>query len=181
MAIPTQPDRRTDLDGTWTLAPDRDRVVRFATRHLFGLAPVKGTFTVESADVRISGGVPTVDARIDAASFDTGHAKRDPHVRSDQFLDVDNHPHVTFRASSAEPTGDGTWRVPGELTARGGTAPLELDARIEQLPPRPDGSALLHLTATGTADRKAHGITRMPGMAGRRLKLELDVHLVRTA
>lgn len=180
MAIPTQPDSRTDLDGTWTLVADRARLVRFTTRHLFGLAGVKGTFTVDGADVRIGGGVPTIEAVIDASSFDTGHAKRDPHVRGADFLDADNHPHVTFRAASWEPTGPGTWRVPGELTARGTTAPLVLEVHLEQLP-QSDGSGLVHLTATGTVDRTAHGITKARGMAGRKLALELDVHLSRPA
>jgi polyisoprenoid-binding protein YceI len=61
---------------------------------------------------------------IDTASVDTKQAKRDTHLRSADFFDVDNHPSIIFIASGATANSDGTVEVTGELTVRGHTRPL---------------------------------------------------------
>ena len=74
--------------------------VTFRTRHLFGLAPVRGSFAIRAGTVDVA--EPLADssiyAEIDAASFRTGNGQRDVSVRSARLLDADQYPVITFRS-----------------------------------------------------------------------------------
>ncbi len=160
--------------GAYRLDPDTC-LIEFTTRHMFGLAPVTGTFQVVSGDLTIA--EPLTASRLDAAasvsSFHTGNPERDEHVRSGDFLDAANHPLILFSSTSLERNGD-SWSLHGVLTARGTAAPLVL--RVLEL--REDGE-VLHLRATARVDRFAHGVTRMPRMAARHLTLVITARAVR--
>ncbi|MGH9068129.1 MAG: YceI family protein [Acidimicrobiales bacterium] len=161
--------------GTYRLDPSGSTVT-FTTRHMFGLASVKGSFTLASGEVTIAEPVSssTASAVIDAASFATPNATRDKDVKSANFLHVEAHPHITF--DSTEVVGDGTvWKLRGQITVRGNTAPVELTV-IEA---RTDEAGLL-LRATGRVDRYAHDITKKKGMAGRYLDLDITARASRT-
>ena len=90
--------------------------VTFATRHMFGLAPVKGTFRLVSGQITIANPVTssTVSAVIDAASFATGNPQRDKDVKSARFLHVRDHPQITFRSTELVRDGD-AWRLRGQI------------------------------------------------------------------
>jgi polyisoprenoid-binding protein YceI len=98
---------------------------------------------------------------------------RDPQVRSRLFLDVRRHPAISFRSESIRQHGEG-WSVTGVLTVRGRTAPVELavvDVFAED--------AAIVFRADCTVDRYAHGITMMPGMAARRLSVQIAARAIR--
>ena len=100
--------------------------VRFRTRHLFGLGPVRGSFAIRSGTVDIAEPVSRrIRAEIDAASFRTGNPARDTAVRSARFLDAGTHPVMTF---ASERTDGST--LTGMLTVRGVNRPVTLS--IEQ-------------------------------------------------
>src|SRR5262249_7699028 len=109
----------------------------FKVRHLMvshvrgHLGPVTGTVAIDERDLERS----RVDVSIDARGIDTREPKRDEHLRSADFLDVANHPTVTFRSTRVEaPSGPrGDLRVVGDLTIRGVTRPVTLE--VEALPP----------------------------------------------
>src|SRR6266566_5265587 len=111
--------------GIYQLDPAASTVT-FVTRHLFGLAAVKGTFRLVSGQITIADPVTssTVSTVIDAASFATGNPQRDKDVKSARFLHVRDHPQITFRPTELVRDGD-AWRLHGQITARG-TAPAEL-------------------------------------------------------
>jgi polyisoprenoid-binding protein YceI len=139
--------------GTWQLDRTASTV---ALRHktMWGLVTVKGTFTDVSGqgEVRPDGSaVGTLT--LDAASLDTGHAKRDKHLRSADFFDVDNHPEITFAVRSAEVRDGDTVHVVGQLTARGVSRPLSLTARLVAA----DADALT-LDAEFSVDRAQFGL-----------------------
>lgn len=69
----------------------------------------------------------SVDVSIDAASLWTGEPQRDAHLKSADFLDVDNHPHIRFRSTEVRQAGANHYKVAGELTIRGTTRPATLD------------------------------------------------------
>jgi polyisoprenoid-binding protein YceI len=117
------------LAGTWTLDPARSEVV-LHTRHTWGLLPLRGVFRTVSGSgtVTPAGDVSGVIA-VAAESVDTKNPRRDKHLRSADFFDIDNHPEFTFAAESARPT-DGGVRVVGTLTVRGRTRPASFDARV---------------------------------------------------
>ena len=117
------------LAGSWTLDPARSEVV-LKTRHSWGLRPLRGVFGQVSGHgtVNAAGGV-TGSVTVGAASLDTANGRRDKHLRSADFFDVDNHPNFTFAADGASPDGDGV-RVTGNLTVRGRTRPVSFTVRV---------------------------------------------------
>jgi polyisoprenoid-binding protein YceI len=114
------------LAGEWVLDPRRSSV-RLKSRTL-GLVPVNGVFRevcgngTVSPDGEVSGTVT-----VTAASIDTNNARRDTHLRSDDFFDSGNHPDITFTAEGIRPSGEGV-AMTGALTVRGRTRPLSFDA-----------------------------------------------------
>ena len=121
--------RDSALAGAWTLDAARSEVV-LKTRHSWGLRPLRGVFGQVSGHgtVNAAGGV-TGAVTVGAGSLDTGNARRDKHLRSADFFDVDNHPNFTFAADGATPAGDGV-RVSGSLTVRGRTRPVSFVAAV---------------------------------------------------
>ena len=117
------------LAGAWTLDPARSKVV-LKTRHTWGLLPLEGVFTQVAGNgtVTAAGEVSGV-ITVGAASVDTKNDRRDKHLRSADFFDVDNHPDFTFTADGASPAGDGV-RISGTLTVRGPTRPAAFDAKV---------------------------------------------------
>ncbi|HEY3170772.1 MAG TPA: YceI family protein, partial [Thermoanaerobaculia bacterium] len=71
----------------------------------------------------------SVDATIDARGLWTGDPVRDENLRSADFLDVQNHPKITFRGSGVDLVGADEGKLRGELTIRGVTRPVSLDVR----------------------------------------------------
>jgi polyisoprenoid-binding protein YceI len=111
----------------WRLDPERSRI-EFHVRNFYGLMTVKGCFTAYEGALEL-GADPAVRLTIDAGSLDTGHAKRDEHLRSADFFDVEHHPQVRFTSSSATADGE-TLKVRGQLEVAGEQIPLELDATL---------------------------------------------------
>jgi polyisoprenoid-binding protein YceI len=161
--------------GSYTLDPARCAVA-FTMRHLFGAGTVTGTFAVASGEVVIadSPADSSVRAQIRAATFETGNARRDKDVRSKRFLHTEKFPALSFRADRARRRDDGSWTLPGTLTVRGVEAPVDLT-----LTSATAAGGALTITAAGTVDRYAHGVTAFKGMAGRRLRIEISVGATR--
>jgi polyisoprenoid-binding protein YceI len=171
----------TTITDTHVPAPGRcyldpaTSTVRFATRHLFGLAPVRGTMPVLSGAVHVGDPIGTslVQVELDAAGFTTGHQQRDTAVRGSRYLDSDAHPTLTFAADG--PVRDGTgWRLDGTLTVRGVTRP----ARLTITRVAADGEVLV-VDAETRVDRVALGITATRGLAARYLRVSVHARIVR--
>jgi polyisoprenoid-binding protein YceI len=171
----TTAQTRIPTTGTYTVDP-ASSTVAFTTRHMFGTGTVKGTFSVQSGRVVVND-PPTessVQADIRADSFATGNKQRDKDVRSKKFLHAERFPVISFRAAKASQKPGQGWTLPGILTARGVNAPLDLT--ITSITEE-DGK--LSVTATGTVDRYAHGITGYKGIAARQLQIEITATAVR--
>jgi polyisoprenoid-binding protein YceI len=83
---------------------------------------VHGTLEFDPEHPRLS----SVEATIDAAGIWTGQPQRDAHLRSSDFLDVENFPQITFKGDQVELSGDHDYVVTGELTIRGVARPASL-------------------------------------------------------
>ena len=143
----------------------------FRTRHLFGLAPVRGTFRVKAGTVDVTEPLASsrIRVEIDAASFRTGLSPRDVTVRSARFLDAGRHPVMVFVAEKTDgDTLDGALTVCG--TTRAVRLPLELS-------PQPDGSFTAR--AAVRIDRTDFGITASRGLAARYLDVSAQFRCVR--
>jgi polyisoprenoid-binding protein YceI len=117
-------------DGAWALDPARSRVA-FHVRHIYGQMTVRGEFSDYEGTLDLNG-TPAAELTIQAASLDTKHGKRDKHLRSKDFFDVERHPQVRFVSDTAHLDGD-TLRVRGQLHAAGRQVPLELDATVREV------------------------------------------------
>src|SRR3954449_4503975 len=86
-------------DGSWRLDPTRSSVA-FHVRHFYGLMTVKGEFADYDGTLDLAA-MPAVELTIQAASLDTKMAKRDEHLRSRDFFDVERHPQIRFSSDRA--------------------------------------------------------------------------------
>ncbi|MDT0328966.1 YceI family protein [Nocardiopsis lambiniae] len=117
--------------GLWHLDPLHSSLIFVA--HYLRFGRVQGTFGRARGRVLVAED-PTaskVEVVMDAASVNTGVGARDAHLRSADFLDVENHPELRFTSSGVEPGGRGhhAFRLHGDLTVHGTTAPVALDAQ----------------------------------------------------
>jgi|SRR5579875_1547610 len=167
----------------WQIDPSH-ATVEFAVRHM-GLATVRGHFAKIEGSVEFDGDRPTgVDATIDAASVDTREPQRDQHLRSADFFHVDAHPKITYRSRQVEALGGGRYRVIGDLTIRGVTRPVTLEAEVTQPAVDPWGNRRIGISASGSIDRKDFGLTwnqvlELGGLlVGDQVRLNVDVELV---
>jgi polyisoprenoid-binding protein YceI len=146
--------------------------VSFRTRHMFGLAGVKGTIPVVGGDIVVDPAVPEADVTVtlNVAAFSTGHKKRDGDVAKPKFLNVGQYPEMTFRAykTGALQRSGSSWTLDGELTVRGVTKPVTLS--IDSVESTGLG---FRATASTRIDRYAFGLTAAKGMAARYLTVEL--------
>jgi polyisoprenoid-binding protein YceI len=147
--------------ATWQIDPDHSSF-QFKVRHLM-VSNVKGDFTNAK-------GVVTIDERdianlkleitIDAASVNTGHAKRDEHLRNVDFFDVAKHPTITFVSKRAEKAGMDRLKVIGDLTMHGVTREVTVDVEgPTQEVKDPLGNFRRGATATTKINRKDFGLT----------------------
>jgi polyisoprenoid-binding protein YceI len=145
--------------------------VTFRTRHLFGLAPVRGRLAIRGGTVDIAEplAASAVYAEIDAASFRTRNPQRDASVRSARLLDAARYPVITFISDRVDDT-----ELAGLLTVRGVTRPVSLSIERYAASPRS-----FTVRATTRIDRTEFGVTPYPGLAGRYLDMSLEVQCVR--
>ena len=72
----------------------------------------------------------SVVARIDVRSIDTGIVKRDNHLRSSEFFNVEKFPEITFKSRSVKRTGQQNGDILGDLTMHGVTKPITLHVKL---------------------------------------------------
>ena len=172
---------------TWNIDPAHT-MVEFSVRHMM-ISNVKGHFSKVSGTINANGNDPgsvQINAVIDATTLDTGVAKRDAHVKSPAFLDVDKFPTITFKSTKLEANGEGKWKLTGDLTLHGVTKPVVLD--VEGPSPAikdPYGNTRAGASATTKIDRKDFGVTFNQPMEaggvliGDEISISIEVEAVR--
>ncbi|WP_240519368.1 YceI family protein [Amycolatopsis antarctica] len=161
------------LAGRYVIDTGRS-TVDFTTRHLFGLAPVRGSFSVRDGRITVTEPVfgSSVEAAVDATSFRTGNSARDKVVHSGRYLDTDRYPAITFSSIALKQSGT-DWTLNGTLTVREVTRPVELAIRHAE-----SGVDGLTVRADTRIDRTDFGLTAQKGMTGRYLDLTLHLAAV---
>ncbi len=147
--------------SSWQIDPDHSSI-QFKVRHLT-VSNVKGEFSKAKGTVQIDDQDITklkVEISIDPASINTGHAKRDDHLRNPDFFDVVRFPTITYISKKVIKAGPDQLKVVGDLTIKGVTREVTVD--IEGPTPEvKDFSGNLRRGAAGTAkiNRQDFGIT----------------------
>ena len=106
--------------------------VNFKISHL-GYSWLYGTFKDFDGSFSFDAATPQdskVNVTLNTTSVDTNHAERDKHLRSDDFLNVGEHPTATFASTSVKSTGEGTADITGDLTLNGVTKPVVITAKF---------------------------------------------------
>jgi len=144
---------------TWTIDPNHSQV-GFSIRHFFSKVP--GNFQKFSGSIVYDQANPTassVKVSIDAASINTQNDKRDNHLRSEDFFFVEKFPTLTFESTKVTPgTESGKLKVEGNLTMRGVTKPVTLDATFLGAGPSMNGEQRSGFEAIAKVNRKDFGI-----------------------
>jgi polyisoprenoid-binding protein YceI len=170
----------------WQLDPAHT-MVEFSARHLM-ITTVKGRFGKVSGTVTFDATVPrqpNVEVEIDAASLDTREERRDNHLRSADFLDVEKHPTLRFRGTRIEGDPVGEFELHGELTIRGVTRKVVLDVSHEGRGIDPWGVEHLGFIAKTRIDRKDFGLLWNVALeaggvlVGDEIKISIDAQLIR--
>lgn len=146
--------------GSWTIDAAHSRV-GFSTRHAM-VARVRGAFNEVSGEVHLDPEAfdqSTVRVVINAASIDTRQADRDEHIRSADFLDVEQFPEITFVSNSIDEISDENFIVAGELTIRGISRPVSVPLELLGVESDPSGALRAGLEGTRRIDRRDWGVT----------------------
>jgi polyisoprenoid-binding protein YceI len=157
----------------WRIDPDRSSV-EFNAKSLWGIATVEGRFSRYQGTLRLSG-EPAIVLTIEADSLDTKNKRRDQHLRSPDFFDVEQHPYVRFVSESATLEGE-RLTVRGRLHACGASMAVDIDATLRR------AGDDLEIQAVTVADHHQLGMTwNVLGVLGTPSKLIVKGRLVRDA
>ncbi|MGD0983362.1 MAG: YceI family protein [Acidimicrobiales bacterium] len=179
----------TTLPTTGTFVLDKSHTqIGFVARHLM-VSKVRGRFTDYEGTIVVADdpSESSVEVVIQAASIDTNDASRDNHVRTNDFLAVEEFPTLAFRSTKVELSPRGAWKVNGDLTVRGVTRPIVLDVEFEGVIQDPWGNQRLGFTASGEIDRNDFGVSFNAALetggfvVSPKVKLEIEAEAVRQA
>jgi polyisoprenoid-binding protein YceI len=116
--------------GDWLVDTNRSEV-RFVSRIMYGLVPVRGRFERFGGQLHVpETGAASGELRVETASIETGKAKRDTHLRTDDFFDAGNRPHMTFTLDSLDIAADGAATFAGSLTIRDKVIPINAPVSV---------------------------------------------------
>jgi polyisoprenoid-binding protein YceI len=143
--------------GTWAIDASHSSV-GFVARHLM-VTKVRGVFGDVEGEIRIADDPlhSSVRASVDAASVSSGDAKRDAHLRSADFFDVEQYPRTEFVSSKVEPKGD-KFALTGDLTVHGVTREVTWDLEFDGTVQDPWGGTRAGFSATIEVNRKDWGL-----------------------
>ncbi len=134
--------------------------VGFVARHLVA-AKVRGNFTDFAGTITIGDSAETssVEATVQAASITTNNEMRDGHLKSPDFLDLENHPTITFKSTSVTSKGGDVYELIADVTIRGITksVPFELEY-LGSGPSMQPGVTVAGFEARGDIDRRDFGV-----------------------
>lgn len=152
--------------------------IAYMVKHL-GLAKSRGNFTGFTGEVVTADNIldSSVTVEIDASSVASGVDQRDTHLQSEDFFHVAEHPVITFRSTGIRENGS-DYVIDGELTWRGKTVPVSLDAEFNGIAPNPGANnvATLGVSASATVNRRDFGIGP-EGNAFLSEKVKIDIEL----
>jgi len=134
-------------------------MVEFVARHM--LTRVRGRFTDFDGTIEV-GERPEdsqIDVEIRVASIQTNEPRRDAHMRSGDFFELETYPVITFHSTAVRPTGGASFDLDGELTVKDETRPITLKGEfLGSGPGMSEGSTILAATARTRVYREDWGM-----------------------
>lgn len=169
----------------WQIDPKHSSLT-FGVRHMM-VTTVRGRFTGFQGLIDFDPQQPdrsSVAVTVDAATVDSGEASRDGHLRSADFFDAATYPEIAFRSTKVRGRGGNELEITGDLTIRGITKPVTLEAEIEGVWDDPKMGRRTGFAAKATIDRREWGLVWNQPIAnggllvGEKVKLELGISAV---
>ena len=192
MTAPTLDTRTFDgvaipAPGAFALDASHTEVAAVA-RHLV-VSKVRGTFANVTGTIVVAEDPlkSSVTASIPAATINTNSTDRDNHLRSPDFLDVENHPTLEFVSTGVVSHSDNTFVLRGDLTIRGVTRPVDLKVEFDGVAKSPWGQEVIAFSATTEFDREEFGMTWNQAMetggvlVGKKIAVHISAEAIRQA
>ncbi len=173
--------------ATWTIDSSHTEA-GFAVKHLM-ISTVRGRFGSVGGRVSFDPSdlsTGSADVTIDATSIDTRDAKRDEHLQSADFFETGKFPTLTFKSRRVQAVTGDTFQLVGDLTIKGITREVVLDAESHGLQNDPWGGERAGFSARTHINRKDFGLVWNVALetggivVGEDVKITLDVELVKT-
>jgi polyisoprenoid-binding protein YceI len=136
----------------WSVDPEGSSVT-FAVKTFWGATTVRGSFDRFDGSYEVGPDGTKIALTVDVDSIDTGNAKRDKHLRTDDFFHLAEHPQITFTSTRVRDVSDGVMLVEGNLEVAGAVVPIEFAAAVQRV----DGS--LEISATTALDFAQFGMS----------------------
>jgi polyisoprenoid-binding protein YceI len=183
----TTTDFRT-LTGTYALDAAHSRI-GFVARHAM-VTKVRGAFNDIEGTATIDGENPEnskVNVTIKVDSIDTRNEQRDGHLRTNDFLDIENFPTITFTSTSVKHDGGNDFEVTGDLTIKGVTKSITLPLEFQGAAKDPFGNDRIGFEGSVVVNRKDWGITWNAALetggvlVSEKVTLEFEISAVKTA
>jgi len=159
---------------------------QFSVRHMM-VSTVRGHFGKLTGKVVYDPAKPaaaSVAAEVDVSTIDTREPKRDAHLKSPDFFDVQKFPAMTFKSTKVEPAGPGRLKLIGDLTIRGVTKQVVFDVDGLSEPIKDTGGLRMGASAAAKINRRDFGMTfgrvlETGGVAvGDEVTITIDVELI---
>lgn len=150
----------TDLAGTWIIDAAHTQI-GFSARHAM-VTKVRGAFNEFEGSAVIDAedfGRSTANLTIKADSIDTRNEQRDGHLRSNDFLAMDEHPQITFVSTAVTQTGATSLELTGDLTIKGSTNSVTVPFEFEGTATDPSGNLRAGFEGSVVINRADYGIT----------------------
>ena len=146
--------------GTYNVDPAHTRI-GFVARHAM-VTKVRGAFKEFEGHGHFDADDPTrstLELTIQGASVDTGNPDRDAHLRSNDFLDLENYPEISFRSTAVEQVSADEYNVTGDLTIKGVTRPITIPFDVSGPVQDPWGNQRVGLEGRAEINRKDWGVS----------------------
>ncbi|MBB1155515.1 MULTISPECIES: YceI family protein [Amycolatopsis] len=148
------------LTGTYTIDGSHSRI-GFVARHAM-VTKVRGSFNEFEGSFTLDGENPansSANVTIQTKSVDTRNADRDGHLRTNDFLSVEQFPTITFTSTGIKQTGEDTFDVTGDLTVKDVTKQVTIPFEFGGAAKDPFGNDRVGFEGSTTINRSDYGVT----------------------
>ncbi len=172
--------------GTWKI-DESHTTLGFSARHAM-VAKVRGQFSKFEGSFTLDATSPensTANATIKTASLDTRNEDRDTHLKSADFLNVEQYPELTFASTAIKHTGGNEFVLGGDLTINGVTRPVEVEVSYVGVSQDPWGGTRIGFEGHTEISRKDFGLTWNVALeaggvlVSEKVRIDLDVEAVK--
>lgn len=176
------------LTGAYVIDPSHSRI-GFVARHAM-VTKVRGSFNEFDGNGYFDADDPdntSFELTVEAASIDTRSEERDAHLKSNDFLAMDQYPQIAFRSTKVTKTGPTEYEVTGDLTIRGVTNPVTIDFEFTGAAVDPFGNQRIGFEGGTTINRKDWGVNWNAALeaggvlVSEKVTLEFEVSAIRSS